>query len=114
MFGDKQKIGEDNSNLSLQLFNGLLFAFVSLCQSHLVSILVKFQFSCWFFNYVAIRATRLNQPVPDDWCRLISQNHIMPALFDHDFGGKREDLKKNIRNISSSLGSVSFHHFISG
>ena len=29
----------------------------------------------------------LNQPLPDDWCRLISQNHIMPALFDHDFGG---------------------------
>ena len=32
----------------------------------------------------------LNQPLPDDWCRLISQNHIMPALFDHDFGGNRE------------------------
>ena len=31
----------------------------------------------------------LNQPLPDDWCRLISQNHIMPALFDHDFGGNR-------------------------
>ena len=28
--------------------------------------------------------------LPDDWCRLISQNHIMPALFDHDFGGNRE------------------------
>ena len=27
---------------------------------------------------------------PDDWCCLISQNHIMPALFDHDFGGNRE------------------------
>ena len=27
---------------------------------------------------------------PDDWCRLISQNHIMPALFDHDFGGNSE------------------------
>ena len=26
----------------------------------------------------------------DDWCHLISQNHIMPALFDHDFGGNRE------------------------
>ena len=26
----------------------------------------------------------------DDWCCLISQNHIMPALFDHDFGGNRE------------------------
>ena len=32
----------------------------------------------------------LNQPLPDDWCRLISQNHIMPALFDHDFGGNNE------------------------
>jgi hypothetical protein len=32
----------------------------------------------------------LNQPLPDDWCHLISQNHIMPALFDHDFGGNRE------------------------
>ena len=32
----------------------------------------------------------LNQPLPDDWCQLISQNHIMPALFDHDFGGNRE------------------------
>ena len=28
---------------------------------------------------------------PDDWCCLISQNHhIMPSLFDHDFGGNRE------------------------
>jgi hypothetical protein len=32
----------------------------------------------------------LNQPLPDDWCHLISQNHIMAALFDHDFGGNRE------------------------
>ena len=32
----------------------------------------------------------LNQPLPDDWCRLIFQNHIMPALFDHDIGGNRE------------------------
>ena len=32
----------------------------------------------------------LDQPLPDDWCHLISQNHIMPALFDHDFGGNRE------------------------
>ena len=32
----------------------------------------------------------LNQPLPDDWCHLISQNHIMPALFDHDFGSNRE------------------------
>ena len=32
----------------------------------------------------------LNQPLTDDWCRLISQNHIMTALFDHDFGGNRE------------------------
>ena len=32
----------------------------------------------------------LNQPLPDDWCCLISQNQIMPALFDHDFGGNRE------------------------
>ena len=31
-----------------------------------------------------------NQPLSDDWCRLISQDHIMPALFDHDFGGNRE------------------------
>ena len=39
------------------------FAFVSLCQSHLVSFLVKFHFSCWFFSYVAIRATSLNWPI---------------------------------------------------
>ena len=39
------------------------FAFVSLCQSHLVSFLVKFHFSCWFFSYVAIRATSLNWPL---------------------------------------------------
>jgi hypothetical protein len=32
----------------------------------------------------------LNQPLSDDWCHLISQNHIMPALFDHDFGGNRQ------------------------
>ena len=32
----------------------------------------------------------LNQPLPDDWCCHVSQNHIMPALFDHDFGGNRE------------------------
>ena len=32
----------------------------------------------------------LDQPLPDDWCCLISQNHIMPVLFDHDFGGNRE------------------------
>ena len=31
-----------------------------------------------------------SKSTPDDWCRLISQNHIMPALFDHDFGGTRE------------------------
>ena len=32
----------------------------------------------------------LNQPLPDDWCCHVSQNHILPALFDHDFGGNRE------------------------
>ena len=32
----------------------------------------------------------LNHPLPDEWCHLISQSHIMPALFDHDFGGNRE------------------------
>ena len=31
-----------------------------------------------------------SKSTPDDWCRLIFQNHIMPALFDHDFGGNRE------------------------
>ena len=31
-----------------------------------------------------------SKSTPDDWCRLISQNHRMPALFDHDFGGNRE------------------------
>ena len=31
-----------------------------------------------------------SKSTPDDWCCLISQNHIMPALFDHDFGGNRE------------------------
>ena len=31
-----------------------------------------------------------SKSTPDDWCRLISQNHIMLALFDHDFGGNRE------------------------
>ena len=34
--------------------------------------------------------SKSKSPLPDDWCRLISQNHIMPALFDHDFGGNRE------------------------
>ena len=32
----------------------------------------------------------LNQPLPDDWCCLIFQNHIMPAIFHHDFSGNRE------------------------
>ena len=27
-----------------------------------------------------------SKSTPDDWYHLISQNHIMPALFDHDFG----------------------------
>ena len=27
-----------------------------------------------------------SKSTPDDWCHLISQNHIMPALFDHDLG----------------------------
>ena len=31
-----------------------------------------------------------SKSTPDDWCHLISQNHIMPALFDHDFKGNRE------------------------
>ena len=31
-----------------------------------------------------------SKSTPNDWCHLISQNHIMPALFDHDFGGNRE------------------------
>ena len=31
-----------------------------------------------------------SKSTPDDWCCLISQNHRMPALFDHDFGGNRE------------------------
>ena len=31
-----------------------------------------------------------SKSTPDEWCCLISQNHIMPALFDHDFGGNRE------------------------
>ena len=31
-----------------------------------------------------------SKSTPDDWCHLISQNHIMPALFDHDFGGNSE------------------------
>ena len=31
-----------------------------------------------------------SKSTPDDWCHLISQNHIMLALFDHDFGGNRE------------------------
>ena len=31
-----------------------------------------------------------SKSTPDDWYCLISQNHIMPALFDHDFGGNRE------------------------
>ena len=29
---------------------------------------------------------------PEDWCCLNSQNHLMPALFDHDFGGNREGI----------------------
>ena len=31
-----------------------------------------------------------SKSTPDDWCCHISQKHIMPALFDHDFGGNRE------------------------
>ena len=29
----------------------------------------------------------ISKSTPDDWCHLISQNLILPALFDHDFGG---------------------------
>ena len=33
---------------------------------------------------------RRSKSTPYDWCCLFSQNHIILALFDHDFGGKRE------------------------
>ena len=46
-----------------------------------------------------------NQPLPDDWCCLISQNHIVPALFDHDFGGNRE----KGRTWCLSIWSPSYH-----
>ena len=49
----------------------------------------------------------INQPLPDDWFCLISQNHIMPALFDHDFGGNRE--KGCIWCLS--IWSPSYHQF---
>ena len=49
----------------------------------------------------------LNQPLPDDWCNLISQNHIMPALFDHDFGGNRE----RGWTWCLSIWSPSYHQF---
>ena len=49
----------------------------------------------------------LNLPLPDDWCHLISQNHIMPALFDHDFGGNSD------RGCTwcLSIWSPSYHQF---
>ena len=31
-----------------------------------------------------------SKSTPDDWYCLIFQNHIMPPLFDHDFGDNRE------------------------
>ena len=37
-----------------------------------------------------LSAKSRSKSTPDDWCCLISQNHIMPALFDHDFGENRE------------------------
>ena len=49
----------------------------------------------------------LNQPLPDDGCRLISQNHNMPALFDHDFGGNR----KRGCTWCLSIWSPSYHQF---
>ena len=55
----------------------------------------------------------LNQPLPDDWCRLISQNHIMPDLLDHDFGGNREgvlgaDLNHVCRAFNGHTGVCPF------
>ena len=49
----------------------------------------------------------LNQPLPDDWCHHISQNHIMPALFDHDFGGNSE----TGCTWCLSIWSPSYHRF---
>jgi hypothetical protein len=50
----------------------------------------------------------LNQPLPDDWCHLISQSHIMPALFHHDFGGKREErVYLVLVHLKSFISSVS-------
>ena len=48
-----------------------------------------------------------SKSTPDDWCCLISQNHILPALFDHDFGGNRE------RGCTwcLSIWSHSYHQF---
>ena len=54
----------------------------------------RMEMSCWAYRLTtkvsSPQKVHPNQPLPDDWCRLISQNHIMPALFDHDSGGNRE------------------------
>ena len=31
-----------------------------------------------------------SESTPDEWCHLILQNHITPALFHYDFGGNSE------------------------
>ena len=49
----------------------------------------------------------LNQPLPGEWGHLIFQNHIMPALFDHDFGGNRE----SVCIWCLSIWSPSYHQF---
>jgi hypothetical protein len=53
----------------------------------------------------------LNQPLPDDWCCLISQNHIMPALFDHDFGGNKEREREGVLGACPFEVSPSYQQF---
>ena len=48
----------------------------------------------------------LNQSLPDDGCRLISQNHILPFLFDHDFG-EIERMYLVLVHLKSFISSVS-------
>ena len=48
-----------------------------------------------------------SKSTPDDWSHHISQNHIMPALFDHDFGGNRERVYLVLVHLKSFISSVS-------
>ena len=54
----------------------------------------RIEIQCHAYQHITMvsspQKVDLHQPLPDDWCCLISQNHIMLALFDHNFWGNRE------------------------